>query len=89
MKANGRFFGFMFIFNMIFALIGFLILWGIFALTESIVGIVICGCIWISIADYFNLFVVKKSKLKTPYVLFGSAVNLIFIAVPTVLVVLL
>ena len=90
MKANGKFFGVMFIFNMILGLIGFLILWGVRALTsDSIVGIIICSVIFLAIAVYVNIFVVKKSKLKTPYFIFGTAVNAIFVAVPTVLMMVL
>ena len=90
MKANGKFFGVMFVFNMIFGLVGFLITWGIRALTsESIIALVICFMIFITLADYINLFVVKRSKLKTLYFLFGSAVNLVFLVVPTVLTMVL
>lgn len=90
MKANGRFFGVMFVFNMIFGLIGFLITWGIRALTsESMVALVICLVIFTTIADYINLLVVKKAKLMTVYVLYGPAINLIFLVVPTVLTMVL
>lgn len=90
MKANAKFFGVMFVFNMIFGLIGFLITWGIRALTsESIVALVICFVLFITVADYINLFVVKRSKLKSLYFLYGSVIHLIFLAVPTVLTMVL
>ena len=90
MKANGRFFGIMFVFNMIFGLIGFLITWGIRALTsESMVAKIICLVIFAFLADYINLFVVKRSKLKIPYFLYGSTINLVFLVVPTVLTMVL
>ena len=90
MKANGRFFGVMFVFNMILGLIGFLIMWGVRALTSnSLVGIVICSLIFLVIAAYFNVFVVKKSKLKTPYFIYGTVVNAVFVAVPTILMMVL
>ena len=90
MKANGRFFGIMFVFNMIFGLIGFLITWGIRALTsESMVAMIICLVIFAFLADYINLFVVKRSKLKIPYFLYGSTINLVFLVVPTVLTMVL
>ena len=90
MKANGKFFKFSFILNFILGAIGFLILWGVRALTEnSIVGIIICAVIFLAIALYVNIFIVKKSKLLTPYFLFGTAVNAIVVAVPTVLMMIL
>jgi len=90
MKANGKFFGVMFVFNTILGLIGFLLLWGVRALTDnSVVGIVICSCLLLSVANYINLFVVKKSKLKTLYFLFGTGIYVIFVAVPTALTMLL
>ena len=86
MKANGRFFGVMFIFNLICGTLGFLILWGIRAMTDnSPVGIVVFGVIAAVFAAYVNFFIVKKSKLKTLYFLYGTFVNLIFLAVFTAL----
>lgn len=90
MKANGRFFGIMFIFNMILGLVGFLITWGIRVLTsEAIVGIVICCILFFTVADYINIFVVKKSKLKMPYCAYGITVHLVFFIVPTILTMLI
>ena len=81
MKANGRFFSFTAIFNIILGAIGFLILWPIRALTDnSIVAIIIVGLIFAAIAFYVNFFIVKRSKLKTPYFLFGTIVNIIVCA---------
>ncbi len=90
MKANGKFFKFSFILNMLLGAIGFLILWAVRAITSnSIVGIVICSVIFLTIALYVNIFIVKKSKLKTSYFIFGTVVNAIFVAVPTVLMMVL
>ena len=90
MNANGKFFKFSFLLNMILGAIGFLILWGVRALTKNhIAGIIACGVVFLSIALYVNLFIVKKAKLKTPYFIFGTVVNAIFVAVPTVLMMVL
>ena len=90
MKANSRFFGIMFVFNMIFGLIGFLVMWGIRALTSNnIIGIILSSCAFVGLAIYINLFVVKKSKLKIPYFMYGTVINVIFIAVPTALTMIL
>ena len=86
MKANGKFFKFSFILNMILGALGFLILWAARAITSNnIIGIIICSVIFLAIALYINIFIVKKSKLKTPYFIFGTVVNAIFVAAPTVL----
>ncbi len=86
MKANGKFFRFSFILNLLLGGIGFLILWGVRALTSNnIIGIIICSLIFLAIALYVNIFIVKKSKLKTPYFIFGTVVNAIVVALPTVL----
>ena len=90
MKANGKFFGVMFVFNMILGLIGFLILWGIRALTnDSVIGIIVCEIIFTVFAVYINYFVVKRSKLKLPYMIYGTIINLLFFNVPTVLMMVL
>ncbi len=90
MKANGKFFKFSFILNFILGAIGFLILWGVRALTSNnIIGIIICSVVFLAIALYVNIFIVKKSKLKTPYFIFGTVVNAIVVAVPTVLMMVL
>lgn len=90
MKANGRFFGIVFVFNMILGAIGFLILLGIRALTNNaITAIIICAVVFLAIAVYVNLFIVKKSKLKIPYFIYGTMVNAVFVAVPTALMMLL
>lgn len=89
MKANGKFFSFSFIFNLILGAIGFLILWPVRALSNnSIVGFIVCGVIFAAIAVYVNFFIVKRSKLKTPYFIFGAAVNLIVCAGLTALMML-
>ena len=81
MKANGRFFGVMFIFNLICGTLGFLILWGIRALTDnSPIGIAVFGVIAVVIAVYVNLFIVKRAKLKTAYFLYGALINIVFLA---------
>jgi hypothetical protein len=90
MKANGKFFKFSFILNFILGAVGFLILWGVRALTEnSIVGIIICSVIFLAIALYINIFIVKKSKLLIPYFIFGTVVNAITVALPTMLMMVL
>jgi len=89
MKANSKFFTFSFIFNFILGTIGFLILWPVRALSDNhIAGFIVCGVIFTAIALYVNLFIVKRSKLKTPYFIFGTAVNLIVCAGLTALVML-
>lgn len=90
MKANGRFFKFSFLINLILGTIGFLILWPINALSNNhIAGFIVCGVIFIAIALYVNLFIVKRSKLKTPYFIFGTVVNVIVCAGLTVLRILI
>ena len=90
MNANAKFFKFSFVLNFVLGAIGFLILWGIRALTEnSIIGIIVCSVIFLAIALYVNIFIVKKSKLKTPYFIFGTVVNAIVVAVPTALMMML
>ena len=90
MNANGKFFKFSFILNFVLGAIGFLILWAVRAITSNhIAGIIVCGVIFLAIALYINLFIVKKSKLKTPYFIFGTVINAIFVAVPTVLMMML
>ncbi len=89
MKANGRFFGFTAILNIILGAIGFLILWPIRALTaNSVVAIAIIGVIFAAIAFYVNFFIVKRSKLKTGYFLFGTVINIVVCAGLTVLTML-
>ena len=90
MKANGRFYGFSAIFNFVLGVIGFLILWGVRVLTkEAILGFVICGIIFLALAVYVNLFVVKRAKLKTVYFIFGTVVNLLVCAAFTTLTILI
>ncbi len=90
MKANGRFYGFSAVFNLILGVIGFLILWAVRAITsEHIVGFIVCGVIFTACAAYVNLFIVKRAKLKTPYFLFGTVVNLIACAGFTALTMLI
>ena len=90
MKANGKFFKFSFALNFILGAIGFLILWAVRALTDNnIIGIIICSVIFLAIALYVNLFIVKKSQLQTPYFIFGTMVNAIVVALPTVLMMVL
>lgn len=90
MKANKKFFGVMFVVNMILGIIGFLLMWAVRAMTQnSIIGIVICSVIFMGIAVYLNIYVVKRAKLKTPYFIFGAVVNAVFVFVPTALMMLL
>ena len=81
MKANGKFYSFSTIFNFILGVIGFLILWAVRAITsEHIAGFVVCGALFLAFAAYVNLFIVKRSKLKTLYFVFGTIVNLVVCA---------
>ena len=90
MKANGKFFKYMFLLNALLGIIGFLILWAVRAITSnSVIGIIITSVIFLAIACYLNIYIVKKSKLKIPYFLFGTVVNAVFVAVPTVLMMVL
>ena len=90
MKANGRFFGFTFVLKAVLGLIAGLILWGVCSLTNgAIPGIIVCSLIFMAIAVYLNLFIVRRAKLKTLYFLFGSIVNALFYALITVLVTVL
>lgn len=90
MKANGRFYGFSTVFNFILGVIGFLILWAVRAITsEHIAGFIVCGVIFLAIATYVNLFIVKRAKLKTLYFVFGTVVNLVVCAGFTALTMLL
>ena len=90
MNANAKFFRFSAVLNLILGAIGFLILWGIRALTaNNIIGIVICSVVFLAIALFVNIYIVKRSKLKIPYFIFGTAVNAIVVAVPTILMMVL
>lgn len=88
MKANGKFFKFSFIFNVILGAIGFLILWLICSVTDkAAIGIIICSVLLLAVALYVNVFIVKKSKLKIMYFLFGTLINIITVVLPTVFVI--
>ena len=90
MKANARFFKFSFLINLILGAIGFLILWPVRALSNNhIAGFLVCGVIFTAFALYVNLFIVKRSKLKTKYFIFGTVVNLIVCAGLTALMMLI
>ncbi len=87
MKANRKFFIFSFIFNFILGGIGFLIFWPIRVFSDNhIAGFIICGIVFTAIAVYINFFIVKRSKLKTPYFIFGALVNIVVFSVFTALV---
>lgn len=90
MKANGRFYRFSTIFNLVLGAIGFLLLWAVRAISsEHIAGFIVCGVVFTACAAYVNLFIVKRSKLKTPYFIFGTLVNLIACAGLTALTIIL
>lgn len=90
MKANGRFYRFSTIFNLVLGAIGFLILWAVRAISsEHIAGFIVCGALFTVFAAYVNLFIVKRSKLKIPYFIFGTLVNLVACAGLTALTMLL
>lgn len=90
MKANKKFYQVMFIFNLILGAIGFGIIALVSALSaKAIVGYIICWALFTAFATYVNMFVVKRSKLKTVYFLYGTTVNIIFFLVPSLLLLLL
>lgn len=87
MKANKKFFTFSFILDLILGLIGFGILAIVGAVSDkAILGLIICSGIFTALAVAVNLFIVRRSKLKTPYFLFGTAVNIICFFVPSALI---
>ena len=90
MKANGKFFRFTFLLNLILGAIGFGIIALVSALSaKAIVGYIVCWAIFTILAAYVNLFIVKRSKLKIGYFAFGTVVNIIFYLVPSLLLLLL
>ncbi len=85
MKANRRFFVISFILNMILGLAGGGIFWAVWAIgastaTKWVVEMIVCSLIFATVAVYVNMFIVKRSKLKTVYSIYGIAVNLVFYA---------
>ena len=90
MKANGKFFRFTFILNLILGAIGFGIIALVSALSAgNIIGYIVCWALFTAFATYVNLFIVKRSKLKVGYFAFGTVVNIIFFAVPSILLLVL
>lgn len=90
MNANAKFFKTMFLVNAVLGAIGFLILWAVRAITSnSVIGLIITAVVILGFAAYLNFFVVKKSKLKTLYFLYGTVINAIVAFVPTVLMMVL
>ena len=90
MKANGKFFRFTFILNLILGAIGF----GIIALVSALsagnmIGYIVCWVLFTAFAAYANLYIVKRSKLKVGYFAFGTVVNIIFFLVPSILILVL
>ena len=80
----------MFLFNFVIAAIEF----GIIALVsflsdKHIAGYIVCGVVFIALSAAFNLFVVRRSNLKTVYFIYGLAVNTAVCAIPTALIALL
>ena len=91
MKANGKFFRFTILLNLI---LGGFIGFGIIALVsvlsaKAMVGYIVCWAVFTIFAAYVNLFIVKRSKLKIGYFAFGTVVNIIFFLVPSLLLLLL
>ncbi len=86
MKANGRFFGFSTIFNLILGAIAALLLLPVRA---YIVLFIVLAVVFAAIAMYVNFFIVKRSKLKIPYFIFGTAVNIVVCAGLMALILLL
>ena len=90
MKANGKFFRFTFLLNLILGAIGFGIIALVSALSaKAMVGYIVCWAVFTIFAAYVNLFIVKRSKLKIGYFAFGTVVNIIFFLVPSLLLLLL
>ena len=90
MKANGKFFLFTLMLNLILGAIGFGIIWLVSALSaKALVGYIVCWAIFTAFAAYVNLFIVRRAKLKTGYFAFGTVVNIIFFLVPSLLLFLL
>lgn len=90
MKANGKFFRFTFILNLILGAIGFGIIALVSALSAgNIIGYVVCWALFTAFAAYVNLFIVKRAKLKVGYFAFGTVINIIFFLVPSLLLWLL
>ncbi len=90
MKANGRFFGVVFVLNLILGLIGGLIFLGINALASGAIwGIIVCGVLFAAIAVYVNLFIVKRSKLKVGYFAYGTIINLAVFGIISALIMLI
>ena len=89
LKPNKKFYSTMFIFNFILAAIEFGIIALVSALSaKSVIGFAVCGGIFLCLAVLFNLFVVRRSNLRTVYFLYGTFVNAVVCAVPSVLIAL-
>ena len=90
MKANGKFFRFTFLLNLILGAIGFGIIALVSAISaKAIVGYIVCWALFTAFAAYANLFIVRRAKLKTVYFVFGTVVNIIFFLVPSLLILIL
>ena len=90
MKANRKFFNFSFILNLVLGAIGFGIVALVSALTsKAIVGYIVCWVLFLTVAVLINTFIVKRSKLKPVYSIFGTVVNAVFLVVPSVLLLVL
>ena len=90
MKANGKFFRFMLVLNLVLGLIGFGIIAIVSALSsKALLGFIICWVLFAAFALYVNLFIVKRAKLKTGYFLYGTVINLIAFILPSLLLLLL
>ena len=64
MKANGKFFRFTFVLNLILGAIGFGIIALVSALSsKAIVGYIVCWVLFTAFAAYANLFIVNRAKL--------------------------
>ena len=87
MKANGKFFKFSFMLNLILGAIGIGIIAIVSAISSAaIAGYIVCWVLFAAFAAYANLFIVKRAKLKTGYFAFGTVVNVIFFLVPSLLI---
>ncbi len=90
MKANRRFFIFTFILNMILGAAEGGIFWLIWVIGSSsglkyLISLGICAVVFIAMSVMLNRSIVKRSKLKTAYFIYGTAVNVLFFALVSVI----
>ena len=90
MKANRKFFTFSLLLNVVLAAAGFGILMAVRALSATNpIALASAGALLLASAVTINLFIVRRSKLKTPYFLFGTSINALLCAGSALAVILL